>query len=122
MIDMPFLLNVQGVAVVGAEAEKRRGELVDQRDQRGEILGDRALADQHLHALRKLFATFFETGGFMAVAHAAGKIGIQGSAGQQRRMAIDMPALDAASLSRHSGSLFSTPGTFMNSASPITFG
>jgi hypothetical protein len=48
---MSFFVNVQGVAVVGAKAEKRRGELVDQRDQRREILGNGALADQHLHAL-----------------------------------------------------------------------
>ena len=67
-------------------------------DQRREILGGRALADQHLHALGKLFAAFLETGGLVAVAHAAGKIGIQRSAGQQRRVAIDMRALERRQL------------------------
>jgi hypothetical protein len=98
IIYVPLLVNVQGVAVVGAEAEKRRSELVDQWDQRREILGGRTLADQHLHAFRKLFAAFIEAGGLVTVAHAAGKIGIQRSAGQQRRVAIDMRALERRQL------------------------
>jgi hypothetical protein len=67
-------------------------------DQRREILGGGTLADQHLHAFGKLFAALIEAGGLVTVAHTAGKIGIQRSAGQQRRVAIDMRSLERRQL------------------------
>ncbi len=56
VVDMAFLGDIERVAIVGAEGEERRALGRDQLGQGREILGDRALAHQHLHALGELLA------------------------------------------------------------------
>ena len=89
-IEVSFFVDVQGIAVVRAEAQKGRRELADQWSECGKILRNRSLADEHLHALGELLPSFGEVRCLVAVANAAREIGIQGAAREQRRMTINM--------------------------------
>ncbi len=58
----------------------------------------------------------------MAVSDAAGKIAFSGFPESNGAWPSMCWSWNAASFSRHSGSLFRTPDTFINSARPMTFG
>ena len=51
-VDVAVLGDVLGLAVVRAEREPVRPELLDQRQERGEVARGRGLADEHPHARR----------------------------------------------------------------------
>ena len=87
---MPFLADVERVAVVGAEGEEGRGVARDQRDQLVQVLRDRALADQDRHALGEFFARLLGGRRLVVGADAGGEIGVEVDAAQQRRMPVDM--------------------------------
>ncbi len=95
---MPFLGDVQRVAVIGAQRHKARAVLVEDFRQGIEVLGDRALADQDGHALGELFARLCGAGGFVIGADAGGEIAIERLATQQRRMPVDMAVLEGEQL------------------------
>ena len=67
MIDMALARDVERVAVVGAEADARRGREREQRRERIEILGDAALADPHRDAVAELLLRLAELGALVAV-------------------------------------------------------
>ena len=76
-IEMAFFRDVERIAVVGAKGDERRMALGDDRRQRMQILGDRALAHQNLHALRKLLQRLGNVGDFMVGADAGGEITVE---------------------------------------------
>ena len=91
---MTVFRDVQRIAVVGAEAHVGRGEVGQKRLQRVQVLGNRAFADQHAHALLKLFARFFGGRRLVFGADPGGDIGVQVAARQLRAMPVDMPAVE----------------------------
>lgn len=99
---MALLGNVERVAVIGAQGDEGRCRPVQQRRQRIDILGHAAFADQHLHAFFQLFACLGKAGAFMAVADAAGGIGVELVTADQRAMAVDMIARERDQLVEHS--------------------
>ncbi len=72
VVQVAFFADVQRIAVVGAEAEKGRGKFVDERSQRRQILRNRSLPDQHLHALGQLFPPLGQVCGLVTVTNATG--------------------------------------------------
>src|SRR5260221_5529020 len=90
MIDMALFGDIERIAIIGAEAEKRRRHGRDDAVQGMEILASTAFADEDLHALAQFLPGLVGIGGLMAVADAAAQIGIERVTAPQRRMAIDM--------------------------------
>ena len=123
VIQMALFADVQRIAVVGAEAEKGRAKFIDQWGQRCQIFGNRAFPDKHLHALGTAFPGP-RPGLWSRDSYECRRRDKRSAHG--RKASGAWPSMcwpeNAASFSMHSGSLFSTPGTFMNSASPITWG
>ena len=72
-VEMALLGDVERVAVVGAEGEEGRGLDREERRQRVQVLGDRALADQHGHALADLLQRLFGARGLVVGADAGGE-------------------------------------------------
>ena len=99
-------MDVQRIAIIGAEAKKRRSELPNQRGQRRQIFRRRPFPDQHLHAFRQLLPSLGQVSGLVTVTNTAGEIGVQVVTGNQRRMAVDMLALKR-------GQLFHALGIFV---------
>ncbi len=95
---MALLGDVERIAVVGAEREIRRQALGDDRHQGVQVLGDRAFADEDMHALADLFQRFVGGGAFVVGADAGGEIAVEVVAREQRRVAVDMAALEGVEL------------------------
>ncbi len=91
-------MDVQRIAVIGAEAQKGRSKLVDERHQRCQIFRDRSFADEYLHALGELLLPFGEIRGLVTVFDPAGEISVQSMAGKQRRVSVDVLALKGCQL------------------------
>jgi len=90
-----FLLgDVERVSVVGAKGDERRGAVVQKRRQRAHVLARAAIADQHLDALSELLLGLWPRRALVAVMDAAGGVGVEPVAGQQRRMSVDTGALE----------------------------
>ena len=107
---MALFVDVQRIAVVGAEAEKGRGKFIDQGSQRRQVLRNRAFADQHLHALGQLFPALGQVCGLVTVTNTAGEIGVQPVAGKQGSMAVDMLPVERGQLLHALGILVQHPG------------
>src|SRR5271165_3462933 len=73
IIQVALFMDVQRIAVIGAEAQKGRSKLVDERRQRCQIFRDRPFADEYLHALGELLPTFGEICGLVTVFYPAGE-------------------------------------------------
>src|SRR5690625_1775444 len=95
---MPLPLDVEGIAIIGAEGEERPAAFGQQRDEGVQVLGDAALAQQDLQAERQLLLRFGQAAAFMAVANAAGGIGAEVAARDQWRMTVDVMPLDRKSV------------------------
>ena len=70
---MAFLGDVERIAVVGAERDERRMALGDDRRQRVQVLRDRALAHQDLHALGELLQRLGHVGHLVVGADAGAR-------------------------------------------------
>ena len=103
VVEMAVLGDVQRVAIVGAQAHAERGEVGQQRLQRHHVLGHRPLADQDLHPPLQLLARFLDACCLVFRADARGDIGVQVPARQQRRVAVDVPALEQRELFHRGG-------------------
>ena len=88
-VEMALLGDVERIAVVGAEGDEGRMALGDDRRERVQVLANRALADQHLHALGKLFQRLGDVGHLMVGADAGAEITVEVEAAQQRAVAVD---------------------------------
>ena len=63
---MALVLDVERIAVVGAEADARRRGEREERRERVEILGDAAFADPHRDAIAQLLLSLAELGALVA--------------------------------------------------------
>ena len=90
-VDVALFHDFQRIAVVGAERDPRPGQVGEQRGERRDVLGDRALAHQDEHALGQLFAGLIELGALVVGADAGGQIAVERQAAQQGGMAVDVP-------------------------------
>ena len=90
-VEMAFFGNVEGIAVIGAEGEEGGGLERQERGEGMQVFRDRALADQHGHALADLFQGFVGGGRLVVGANARARIGIEIEAADERRMAVDLP-------------------------------
>ena len=101
VVEMAFLGDVERIAIVGAERQERRAVGGHQFGQGGEVLGDRALAHQDLHALGQLLARLGRRGRLVAVAHTGRDVGVEVVGRQQRRMAVDLHVGEGGELGQH---------------------
>ena len=114
----PSSAMCSGLAVVGAEGEPVRPELLDERQERGEVARGRGLPDQHPHAGAQALAALL---GRVALVVGAdgGRVGLQVLAEDARRVPVDVRGAEGE-LSSSCRSPAMTPGKFIISASPIT--
>ena len=98
VVEMAFLRDIERVAIVSTQRHERGSVLVHQPLQRLQILGNGALADQHAHALGKLFAGLARVRRLMVGADAGGEVAVQIEPGEKRRMPVDMSALEGREL------------------------
>ena len=98
VVEVTLLGDVERVAVVGAEREEGRGLDREQAAQRREVLRDRALADQHGHALADLLQRLVGGGGLVVGADAGREVAVEVASAQQRRMAVDVAIGEALEL------------------------
>ena len=87
---MPVLGDVLGLAVVGAEGEPVRAELLDERQERGEVARGRGLPDQHPHAGAQALAALLGRVALVVGADAGGGVGLQVLAEDARRVPVDV--------------------------------
>ncbi len=102
-IEMALLRDVERIAVVGAEGDEGRIALGDDGAQRMQILADRALPDQHLHALHELLLRLGKVGDFVIRAHASSQIAVEGVTAKQRAVPVDRPGLKRRELGEAGG-------------------
>ena len=89
---MAVLADIQGIAVVGAQAQIGGVAFGQKADERMQIFRNRALADQHPHPLAQLFQTLLIGGRLVFGADTGGDIAVQIVPAQQGGMAVDMAA------------------------------
>ena len=70
-VDVAVLGDVLGLAVVRAEGEPVRPELLDERQERGEVARGRGLADEHPHARAQALAALLDREALVVGADAA---------------------------------------------------
>ena len=87
---MPVLGDVLGLAVVGAEGEAVRPELLDERQERVEVAGGGGLPDQHPHAGAQALAALLGRVALVVGANAGGGVGLQALAEDARGVAVDV--------------------------------
>src|SRR5208282_4153617 len=92
-VEMALLGDVEGIAVVGAEGDEGRKALGDERRQRVQVLADGALANEDLHALAELLQRLGRAGRLVVGAHAGAEIAVEIETADERRVAVDRPAL-----------------------------
>jgi hypothetical protein len=95
---MALFGDVERVAVVRAERDEGREPFGEDRHQGMQVLGDRALADEDVHALADLLQRLLGGGAFVLGADAGRQIAVQIIAAQQRRVAVDMVAVEGVEL------------------------
>ena len=98
VVEVALLGDVERVAIVGAQAAHARRILVEDLGERMQVLGHRALADEHGEALLQLLAAVLGNGGLVVGANARGEIAVEVVAAHQRRMAVDMAVLEGDEL------------------------
>ena len=76
-IDVAFLENILGIAIIGAQKTLGRIDFIHDGCQRGKIFRDRAFADGKTHALGKFLKTLFGKNRLVAISNPAAKIGIE---------------------------------------------
>ncbi len=86
----PVLGDVFGLAVVGAESEAMRPELLDQRQERGEVACGRGLADQHPEPGPQALAALLGREALVVGADAGRRVGLQLLAEDAGRVAVDV--------------------------------
>jgi hypothetical protein len=91
-VDVALVLDLERIAIVGAERDRGPGRLAQQWRQRRDVLRDAALADQKVQALGELLRPLLEERRLVVGAWACGRIGIEVVAAHQRRVAVDVPA------------------------------
>ena len=89
-IEMPFLRNVQRIAVIRAKRDIRRILKRDDRHQLIKIPCRGPFTDEDVHAARNLLLRFLHSTCFVAVADAGEHVCVQSVAGKQRAMAVDI--------------------------------
>ncbi len=87
---MAVLGDVLGLAVVGAEGEAVRAELLDERQERGEVARGGGLADQHPHAGAQALAALLRRVALVVGADAGGGVGLEVLAEDAGRVAVDV--------------------------------
>ena len=118
---MALLGDVERIAVVGAEREERRGRDREERGQRVQVLRDGAFADQDRHALADLLQRLLGAGRLVVGADSGREIAVEVEAAHERRVAVDVAVREGLDLRKAGRDRpASTPGKFMNSASPMT--
>ncbi len=100
---MAVLADVQGVPVVGAEAEIGRRDVGQDGGERFEVFRDGAFADQDAHPLAELFQRLLGCRRLMFGADAGGDIGVEVAARELRAVAVDMAALEKRELGDAAG-------------------
>ena len=100
VVEMAFLGDIQRIAVIGAERQEGRQALGEDRHQRVQVLGDGAFAHQNVHALADFLQRFGCRGALVIRADPGGKIAVEIKPAEQRRMAIDMTALEGIELGK----------------------
>ena len=101
VVEVALLGDVERVAVVGAQAAHARRMLVEDLGERVQVLGHRALADQHGEALLQLLAAVLGDGRLVVGADARGEIAVEVVAAHQRRVAVDVAVLEGDELVEH---------------------
>ena len=102
-IEMAFLKNIEGVAVIGAEGDEGRIALGDDRGERMQVFRHRPLPDQRMHALRQFLQRLFGARRLMVGADAGGKIAVEVKPAQQRRVSVYVAALEQREFCQHIG-------------------
>jgi hypothetical protein len=100
IVEMALFGDVEWIAVVRAERDEGREALGHDRQQRQQVLGDRAFAHEDVHALADLLQRLLGGRAFMFRADTGREIAIEVVAGEQRCMAIDMAALEGLQLGK----------------------
>ena len=91
-VDVPVLGDVLRIAVVGAERDPVRAELLHERQQRLQVARHRRLADQQPHAVAQTLASFVRRERLVVRANAGGCVGVQLLAEHARCMSVDLDA------------------------------
>lgn len=101
VVEMPLLGDVEGIAIIGAEAHEARRVRVEHIGQRMHVLRHRAFAEKDCHALPQLLARFVGGGGLVVGPDAGGEVAVEVEPAQQRGVAVDVAALPGGELVEH---------------------
>ena len=95
------MLDVERVAVVGAEADARRGREREERRERVEIFGDAALADPHRDPVAELLLRLAELRALVARGDPGARIRRERLAAHERRVTVERAAVERRELVDH---------------------
>ena len=100
IIQMPRFRNIQRIAVIGAETEKRSIPYRNQRQKRVQIPCHRAFTDQNLHPLAQFLLRLVQRTAFVTVADSGCKVSIERFSGQHRAVSVNS-AVESLHLFKH---------------------